>query len=338
MKYKAIVMFLMCTIIACTKDREDVKEPIVEPVLTASFETDVVEIEEGGTVQFSDISNGAIIKRTWFFEGGVPEVSSAKSPVVNYKNPGVYKAELTVFSDTEESFVEKKMFIVVKETPVVAKIPNDYVLAYNFDNTLQDLSSNNIKGMLQNTRFVEGRKGMQNSALLFSSDAKSAVSVGHRNEISLSKEMTMSLWFYSVPQASSSFYTIAEKSNPDDGGHSRYGMWVYKQNVIEICIEPDSCPESLCQECLDAKDPLVLNTWNHVVGVFNGKELKVYINGKLSASKAINSPAGISQTNFELLFGNDKYGFPNYLNGRIDDFRLYDRALSTDEIQKLYEE
>lgn len=214
-------------------------------------------------------------------------------------------------------------------------IPNDFVIGFNFNNDVTDLSSNNHIGKLQNLSYALGRKGNTNASAVFSSNLKSYIEIPHSKAISLGKEMTLSIWFYYQKQDNNDFYTIIEKSNPNDGGHSRYGMWTHRSGNILICIEPDSCPESLCQECLDSNEKLIENTWNHLVGVFNGTQLILYLNGKENALKTINR-SGISQTNFELFFGTDKYGESKFLNGKLDDFKLYDRALSKAEITSLF--
>lgn len=240
-------------------------------------------------------------------------------------------------SDKEGTIVKPSIPNTGAESNTTTNIPNDFVIAYNFDNQLTDLSANNHKSKPVNLTYTTGRKTDRGSAANFSRDSQSYIEVSHSNAISLNKEMTMSIWFYYQRQNNNSFYTIVEKSNPDDGGHSRYGMWVYNEGIIEMCIEPDTCPDTLCQECLDTKERLVENTWNHLVGVFDGTNLKLYLNGEENATKNIGI-AGISQTNFELFLGTDIYGDPNYLNGRIDDFRLYNRALSVTEIGALFSE
>lgn len=58
-------------------------------------ETDVIAIEEGTTVKFTDLSN-KIFTRNWVFQGGTPETSSDSIVQVTYNKPGDFKATLTV--------------------------------------------------------------------------------------------------------------------------------------------------------------------------------------------------------------------------------------------------
>lgn len=77
-----------------------------------------------------------------------------------------------------------------------------------------------------------------------------------------------------------------------------------------------------------------LNTWTHIVGTYDGQIAKIYVNGQansVSVNKSITNDAT-----------------PIYIGRRvdgsvvnnviIDDFRIYNRALSDSEIQQLYQQ
>jgi hypothetical protein len=75
---------------------------------------------------------------------------------------------------------------------------------------------------------------------------------------------------------------------------------------------------------------LSLNTWHHVVGVVNGTAITIYVEGKLNASFA--SEGASFQTIKIGGDGNAGDEFP----GKIDDVRIYNRALSAQEVAQLY--
>jgi RHS repeat-associated protein len=80
------------------------------------------------------------------------------------------------------------------------------------------------------------------------------------------------------------------------------------------------------------KKNLKAGQWYHIVGTFNGKEIKSYLNGKLKDTNKISSIKGYQN---KLLIGND--GWANYFNGKIDDVRIHRRALSSKEIKASYD-
>jgi hypothetical protein len=71
-------------------------------------------------------------------------------------------------------------------------------------------------------------------------------------------------------------------------------------------------------------------TWYHVAITYDGSDLKVYINGELDGIQARTGP--IYSTTSSLSIGSWS-GMQNYFNGTIDDVKIYNRALSADEIK-----
>lgn len=73
------------------------------------------------------------------------------------------------------------------------------------------------------------------------------------------------------------------------------------------------------------------STWYHIVGTYNGSQMKFYINGQLQATTdETNSYSG------EGLYLGRYPGNTFYFNGRIDEAGMWDRVLSGDEISELY--
>jgi hypothetical protein len=75
---------------------------------------------------------------------------------------------------------------------------------------------------------------------------------------------------------------------------------------------------------------LPVNTWTHVAATYAGAQLRFYVNGVLVAS----TPAtGSYQVNANPLWigGNAVYG--EHFQGKLDDVRIYSRALTPLQIQ-----
>jgi prepilin-type N-terminal cleavage/methylation domain-containing protein len=78
---------------------------------------------------------------------------------------------------------------------------------------------------------------------------------------------------------------------------------------------------------------LVANTWMYYAGTFDGANLKLYVNGVLKGTRT-GAVVGNATSNF-VIGGN--YGGPSETwNGMIDEVRLYNRALSADEVLNIY--
>jgi Sialidase, N-terminal domain. len=81
-----------------------------------------------------------------------------------------------------------------------------------------------------------------------------------------------------------------------------------------------------------------LNEWNFIVGTFDGDSMKLYVNGDLKAWRS--AKGNLTSTDNDLRIGNTeglsrpKY---DYTAGKIDEVRIYNRALTESEILYLYQ-
>lgn len=76
---------------------------------------------------------------------------------------------------------------------------------------------------------------------------------------------------------------------------------------------------------------LPANQWTHILAVYESGAMRLYINGQLDASGA--GPASLAQGVEDIYLGvtTDSYSF----GGQLDDVRIYNRAVSGDEINRL---
>src|SRR5439155_11542233 len=75
---------------------------------------------------------------------------------------------------------------------------------------------------------------------------------------------------------------------------------------------------------------LTANTWAHLAATYDGATMRLYVNGVQVASRA-QTGAIATSTNPLQIGGDSLYG--QYFAGRIDEVRIYNRALSAAEIQ-----
>jgi autotransporter-associated beta strand protein len=89
------------------------------------------------------------------------------------------------------------------------------------------------------------------------------------------------------------------------------------------------------EQDIDASAPLPLNTWTHVAVTLPGSTGTIYVNGVASGTNTSMSlqPSGMGSTTQNYL-GKSQWNDP-YLNGSIDDFRIYSVALNGAEIASL---
>jgi hypothetical protein len=82
---------------------------------------------------------------------------------------------------------------------------------------------------------------------------------------------------------------------------------------------------------------VVLNAWQHFAFTYGTDYIgKWYFNGTMVSQQAASqsAPWGYASTEPFLWLGSE--GNTRYLNGAMSDFRIYNRALSADEIKRIY--
>jgi len=84
----------------------------------ADFIADQTNIDEGGSVQFTDLSTGNPTYWNWTFEGGNPASGTSQNPLVTYETPGTYSVSL-VAGNTYGSTVETKTAYITVNNVIV---------------------------------------------------------------------------------------------------------------------------------------------------------------------------------------------------------------------------
>jgi MSHA biogenesis protein MshQ len=74
-----------------------------------------------------------------------------------------------------------------------------------------------------------------------------------------------------------------------------------------------------------------LNEWTHVAATYEPNTLQIYVNGELAAEDS-NGPAAMLQDTNDLSIGNRGDANNRVFEGRMDDVRIYDYALSDTEV------
>ncbi|MBU4492555.1 MAG: DUF11 domain-containing protein [Euryarchaeota archaeon] len=203
------------------------------------------------------------------------------------------------------------------------------IAEWHFDSDAKDSSGNGNDGVIYGATFVDGKFG---KALSFDG-ANDYVKTSSANGIS-NQIITVELW-----TKFNSFSTENQLMFIRSSGRYFYlSTW-----------QPDGTHNGIHIGALDTAgnwgsstyasdtDFFITNTWYHIVGIVdtvNGK-IKVYRNAELIVDKGI--PTGnIPGAPYEIWIGMTPENYQK-MNGLIDEVRIYNRALSADEIKAHYE-
>ncbi len=189
------------------------------------------------------------------------------------------------------------------------------VAAYGFNEgsggVASDASGNGNQGTIQGAAWTSGKFG---NALSFGG-ATSLVTVNDSPSLDLTA-MTLEAWIF--PTSLNGWMDVMFKV--DD-------IYFLEGN------SPSGHPATggtFSKPPLEAPGVLALNAWTHLAATYDGARLILYVNGVAVASRAASAP--IASSGGALSIGGDSlYG--QHFAGKIDEVRIYDRALSAAEVQ-----
>ncbi|APF20287.1 Sulphatase-modifying factor protein [Caldithrix abyssi DSM 13497] len=205
---------------------------------------------------------------------------------------------------------------------------SDSLVAYwSFDDgTATDNSGNGNDGTIQGTpTTVEGVSG---NALQF--NGSDYIEIGNLSEELKkfpSREHSYSCWVYLDATINDTRY-ITDAANPDAEpplNDQRGIRFESSQNIVSKWITYDGDVRTI------SKTELELNQWYHICAVNDGNAGKIYINAVEDTSETITSWGG-EIVNF--FIGATSGGSGGFV-GRIDELKLFNKALSQSEINEL---
>jgi hypothetical protein len=202
-----------------------------------------------------------------------------------------------------------------------------------------DISGNNNHGTVGGATLTTDRKGNANSAYQFGGfNNPNFIKVNNSSSLQISNAFTISMW------------AKVNTTNAMDGWGN------YNTNGTYQCLFAKDFDRNCVQGGIFWLDgnfitsvygdwgrneggqtniSYSLGTWVHLTYIHTGSELKMYKNGSLVMALSGNLTY-TTTNNRDLYFGRfSSYWYP--LDGVLDDMRMYNRALTDSEVQKLYQ-
>jgi hypothetical protein len=183
----------------------------------------------------------------------------------------------------------------------------------------QDSTTNANNGTIYNGSWASG---MLNGALQFNGSSTYAV-VPHSPSLDIDGNITISAWIKmaSIP---TNYVGVAAKGRGDPS----YNLELtFNGASIALVLQEGSYHQA-------QSNPLSTNTWYFITGTYDMSQIKLYVNGNL---QGVTNYSGTYESNSEPLYiGHQQYGSDRYYNGLLDDLRIYNNALTGNEIKQLY--
>ncbi len=212
--------------------------------------------------------------------------------------------------------------LIFASLSITYAVEDGLVAYWSFDEgngkTATDVTGNGHDGEFKGTpKWVAGKFG---TALEFDG-VKDHVAVADNNALDIQENITLMAWF--SPNDVLTSRRLMVKNN------SIFVIFDFgNTNSVDFLVKPDNLFAQ--SKTTDWK----IGQWYHFAGTFDGKTLRVYINGQLEGEAPNNKP--IAPSDLELWIGGDDNGRPSdWFPGKIDEVRLYDKTLSEVDIQRV---
>lgn len=201
------------------------------------------------------------------------------------------------------------------------------VALYPFNGNANDESSNGNNGIVNGAILTSDRFGIPNSAYDF--DGNSNITVSSNQNFDLVDGLSLVTWIKPETVTPNNQMGIAGKGNMQV---RNYDLFIIQNSKIRWTVEGLSTPY------VEGSTSLQTGQWYLVVGVYEkDQSLKIYIDGVLDAQVSSTGSPLPSTSGFAIGCQGSNSCNSNSVpfDGKIDDIRVYNRALTADEVSIL---
>ena len=210
--------------------------------------------------------------------------------------------------------------VVVKSIP---NVPNTDWLEVYYDakdytsGVVPDLSTNSLNGTLTNGATFDNSDGIGKFTFDGSNDY---ISGSIPSTFTGNQTYTFSTWIKPTSHPSSGFIGIFEAGtrSTDDA----FGLYLNAGNIVHLAYGTNLATTTLAP----------VGQWTHITGTYTSGDRKVYANGVLLGQDTYSA---LTLAGTTLVVGANSGGTQPF-TGSIANFRLFNRALTQDEIYQLY--
>ena len=211
---------------------------------------------------------------------------------------------------------------------IIAQIPTNGLIGYYpFNGNANDSSGNGINGIVNGATLTTNRFEKPNDAYYFNGN-NAFIELSNTFD-SLSR--TIDLWFYANDADYSGSYGSIYQSDNSGLLYGNSGVAIKEIGGLKKIL----LTISGITDTVDLK----INTWNNLAVTLDAnKVISYYYNGEFIVNKTFINYARSNDGLNKTIVGSDRLGTGHFFNGKIDDIRIYNRALNSSEILAIFHE
>ncbi len=260
-----------------------------------------------------------IIQYTWTLPGG--SVISQNDSLLVWSLPsqeGIFALSCEV-TNTDGLKSTAQINILVKQQSTGVSNPFAY---YPMDGNVLDYSGNGHHAILAGATSTDDSRGEPGKAYRFIS-ASDIISVPNESSLNFQDQITLAFWVRLDALTEESF--ILSHGSWEE----RWKVSVTAEKKLRWTIKTSTGTKDL-----DSTFPLVFNQYYHFAVVYSGYSMELYADGSLDTFAPATGPMLL--TTKALVFGRKDAATTGYsLKGSLDEVRIYNAAISPDEIKTL---
>jgi LruC domain-containing protein len=206
-----------------------------------------------------------------------------------------------------------------KATLFANEFPEGLLAWWRFDETEGNIATDETENFDGTLNGATRATGINGSALYFAGDG-SNVRIDNSPELDLTgDEISFSVWFARDDlEASGTFFFINTKVIFRMSSTGKISLNIYNPTFTSIVT--------------DWSDRVIDQDWHHLVGVYNGSQMHLYLDGVLLKSNA--TSGNLNSSSADLLLGSQSS--VNFFSGQLDEAMIFDRALTVEDVAYLY--
>lgn len=214
------------------------------------------------------------------------------------------------------------------------QLKNGLIANYMFNGNANDESGNSLNGLIVGATPTSNRNEINNSAYLFKN---SHIYIPYDAKLKTSN-LTVSTWINPITYNPDNYSVIInrfEQGYNNPGGETWQVILTNREIWFQI-LGAGTSPNSN-NTILKAPKTVPLNQWSLITCTFDGRIMKIFVNGieQISQTTAINMNTN-GTSGISIGVSKQANGIFHYFNGKIDDVGIWNRALDSNEIFYLF--
>lgn len=287
----------------------------------------------------SDPDGDSLTYDVYLGTASIPPLVSSKQKLTQY-DPGTLMNNTRYYwkikaRDDKDSISESSIWSFVTKAGGAISI-NGLVAYYPFNSDANDKSGNGLDGIINGAALTPDRFGNLNKAFYFDGN-QGYIKIPHNEKFNFTNSMSISLWVRPVFSNASNgnspnvlMYPIRKIEQKWKGAPS----WdIYFENYNKVYgVNLNTSISDLNNNISRPYNEFITSGYSHLAMVYDGTKIYLYVNGNLRDS---NTKTGqVINQNIDIYLGQ----FMNYwfYKGDIDDIRIYNRALTGEEVMQLF--